>query len=79
MENNVINIGGEEFSTENLKEEHKQLIEQIGFCQNEINKITILIKQLDVYQKAKEAYKTALLTSLQNDETIKTINNSKVG
>ena len=29
MENNVLNIDGKEFSTENLKEEHKQLIDQI--------------------------------------------------
>ena len=35
MENNVLNIDGKEFSTENLKDEQKALIDQIGFCQNQ--------------------------------------------
>ena len=79
MENNVLNIDGKEFSTENLKDEQKALIDQIGFCQNEINQLTILVRKLDIFQKAKEGYKVDLLTSLQNDETIKSMDNSKAG
>ena len=77
LENNVLNIDGKEFSTENLKDEQKALIDQIGFCQNEINQLTILVRKLDIFQKAKEGYKVDLLTSLQNDETIKSMDNSK--
>jgi hypothetical protein len=79
LENNILNIDGKEFSTENLKDEQKALIDQIGFCQNEINQLTILVRKLDIFQKAKEGYKVDLLTSLQNDETIKTMDNSKAG
>ena len=77
LENNVLKIDGKEFSTENLKDEQKALIDQIGFCQNEINQLTILVRKLDIFQKAKEGYKVDLLTSLQNDETIKSMDNSK--
>ena len=77
LENNILNIDGKEFSTENLKDEQKALIDQIGFCQNEINQLTILVRKLDIFQKAKEGYKVDLLTSLQNDETIKSMDNSK--
>jgi len=79
LENNVLNIDGKEYSTENLKDEQKALIDQIGFCQNEINQLTILVRKLDIFQKAKEGYKVDLLTSLQNDETIKSMDNSKAG
>ena len=79
LENNVLNIDGKEYSTENLKDEQKALIDQIGLCQNEINQLTILVRKLDIFQKAKEGYKVDLLTSLQNDETIKTMDNSKAG
>ena len=79
LENNVLNIDGKEFSTENLKDEQKALIDQIGFCQNEINQLTVLVRKLDIFQKAKEGYKVDLLTSLQNDETIKSMDNSKAG
>ena len=79
MENNVLNIDGKEFSTENLKDEHKELIDQIGFCQNKVNNITLLIRELNAFQKAKEGYKADLLRLLENDTTIKTMDNSKVG
>ena len=79
MENNVLNIDGKEFSTENLKDDQKALIDQIGFCQNEINQLAILVRKIDVFEKAKQVYKANLLTSLQNDETIKTMDNSKAG
>jgi len=79
LENNVLNIDGKEFSTENLKDDQKALIDQIGFCQNEINQLAILVRKIDVFEKAKQVYKANLLTSLQNDETIKTMDNSKAG
>jgi len=77
MENNVLNIDGKEYSTENLKDEQKALIDQIGFCQNEINQLALLVRKIDIYEKAKQVYKKDLLTSLQNDETVKTMENSK--
>ena len=79
MENNVLNIDGKQFSTENLKDEQKALIDRIGFCQKKINDITELIIELDAFQKAQQAYKADLLTSLENDKTIKTMENSKAG
>ena len=79
MENNVLNIDGKEFSTENLKDDQKALIDQIGFCQNEINQLALLVRKIDIYEKAKQVYKSDLLTSLQNDETIKRMEDSKAG
>tara|TARA_R110002096_G_scaffold43757_2_gene118040 strand:+ start:9 stop:275 length:267 start_codon:yes stop_codon:yes gene_type:complete len=79
LENNVLNIDGKEFSTENLKDDQKALIDQIGFCQNEINQLALLVRKIDIYEKAKQVYKSDLLTSLQNDETIKRMEDSKAG
>ena len=79
MKNNVLNIDGKEFSTENLKDEQKALIDLIGFCQNEINELSTLIRRLNVFQKSQQGYKTDLLTSLENDKTIKIMENSKAG
>tara|TARA_B100000989_G_C19384192_1_gene402917 strand:- start:422 stop:667 length:246 start_codon:yes stop_codon:yes gene_type:complete len=74
---NIISIDGKEYPTENLKDEQKALIDQITFCQNEIKELSKLIRKLNMCQKAIEGYKTDLLTSLQNDETIKSMDNSK--
>jgi hypothetical protein len=79
LENNVLNIDGKEFSTENLKDEQKALIDQIGFCQNEINQLAILIKKLNAFQKAQQGFKADLLISLENDKKIKTMQDSKAG
>ena len=79
MENNVLNIDGKEFSIENLKDEQKALIDRISFCQKKINDITQLIIELDAFQKAQQGYKADLLTSLENDKTIKTMEDSKAG
>tara|TARA_R100001126_G_scaffold99775_1_gene76076 strand:+ start:191 stop:430 length:240 start_codon:yes stop_codon:yes gene_type:complete len=79
MENNVLKIDGKEFSTENLKDEQKVLIDRIGFCQKKINDITELIIELDAFHKAQQGYKADLLTSLENDKTIKTMEDSKAG
>ena len=77
QKSNILSIDGKEFSTENLKDEQKVLIDQITFCQNEIKELSKLIRKLNAFQKAKEGYKVDLLTSLQNDETIKSMDNSK--
>ena len=78
-QSNVITIDGKEFSTENLKDDQKALIDQISFCQNEINQLALLVRKIDIYEKAKQVYKSDLLTSLQNDETIKRMEDSKAG
>tara|TARA_B100001057_G_scaffold283695_1_gene284066 strand:- start:22 stop:270 length:249 start_codon:yes stop_codon:yes gene_type:complete len=77
QKSNILSIDGKEYPTENLKDEQKVLIDQITFCQNEIKELSKLIRKLNAFQKATEGYKTDLLTSLQNDETIKSMDNSK--
>jgi hypothetical protein len=77
QKSNILSIDGKEYPTDNLKDEQKELIDQINFCQNEIKELTILIRKLNMCQKAKEGYKVDLLTSLQNDETMKSMDNSK--
>ena len=74
---NILSIDGKEYPTENLKDEQKVLIDQITICQNEINEISKLIRKLDIFEIAKKDYIQRLSTSLQNDETIKSMDNSK--
>ena len=62
-----------------LKDEQKVLIDQITICQNEINEISKLIRKLDIFEIAKKDYIQRLSTSLENDKTIKTIEDSKAG
>ena len=77
--NNIISIDGKEYPTDNLKGEQKVLIDQITICQNEINEISKLIRKLDIFEIAKKDYIQRLSTSLENDKTIKTMENSKAG
>ena len=77
--NNIISIDGKEYPTDNLKDEQKVLIDQITICQNEINEISKLIRKLDIFEIAKKDYIQRLSTSLENDKTIKTMENSKAG
>ena len=77
--NNIISIDGKEYPTDNLKDEQKVLIDQITICQNEINEITKLIRKLDIFEIAKKDYIQRLSTSLENDNTIKTMEDSKAG
>ena len=77
--NNIISIDGKEYPTDNLKDEQKVLIDQITICQNEINEISKLIRKLDIFEIAKKDYLQRLSTSLENDKTIKTMENSKAG
>ena len=77
--NNIISIDGKEYPTDNLKDEEKVLIDQITICQNEINEISKLIRKLDIFEIAKKDYLQRLSTSLENDKTIKTMEDSKAG
>tara|TARA_Y100001978_G_C23281441_1_gene240487 strand:+ start:61 stop:306 length:246 start_codon:yes stop_codon:yes gene_type:complete len=77
--NNIISIDGKEYPTDNLKDEQKVLIDQITICQNEINEISKLIRKLDIFEIAKKDYIQRLSTSLENDKTIKTMEDSKAG
>ena len=76
---NVINIDGKEYPIDNLKNDQKVLIDQITLCQNKINEISALVRQIDIYQIAKNDYVQKLSTSLQTDETLKNIEDSEVG
>ena len=77
--NNIISIDGKEYPTDNLKDEQKVLIDQITICQNEINEISKLIRKLDIFEIAKKDYLQRLSTSLENDKTIKPMEDSKAG
>ena len=77
QKSNILSIDGKEYPTDNLKDEQKVLIDQINICQNEINELSKLIRKLDIFEIAKKDYIQRLSTSLQNDETIKSMDNSK--
>ena len=65
---NVINIDGKEYAIDNLKNDQKVLIDQITLCQNKINELSALVRQIDIYQIAKKDYVEKLSTSLKSDE-----------
>ena len=77
QKSNILSIDGKEYPTDNLKDEQKVLIDQINICQNEINELSKLIRKLDIFEIAKKDYIQRLSTSLQNDETIQSMDNSK--
>jgi len=79
QKSNIISIDGKEYPTDNLKDEQKVLIDQINICQNEIAELSKLVRKLDIFEIAKKHYIQRLSTSLQNDETIKSMDNSKAG
>ena len=76
---NVINIDGKEYPIDDLKSDQKVLIDQITLCQNKINELSALVRQIDIYQIAKNDYVQKLSTSLQTDETLKNIKDSEAG
>ena len=76
---NVINIDGKEYPIDDLKSDQKVLIDQITLCQNKINELSVLVRQIDIYQIAKNDYVQKLSTSLQTDETLKNIKDSEAG
>lgn len=78
-ESKVITIDGKEYPLDNLKNDQKVLIDQITLCQNKINELSALVRQIDIYQIAKKDYVEKLSTSLQTDETLKNIEDSEAG
>ena len=78
-ESKVITIDGKEYPLDNLKNDQKVLIDQITLCQNKINELSALVRQIDIYQIAKNDYVQKLSTSLQTDETLKNIEDSEAG
>ena len=68
---NVINIDGKEYPIDNLKNDQKVLIDQITLCQNKINELSALVRQIDIYQIAKKDYVEKLSTSLKSDQNKK--------
>ena len=74
---NVINIDGKEYPIDDLKNDQKVLIDQITLCQNKINELSALVRQIDIFQIAKNDYVQKLSTSLQSDETLKNIEDSE--
>jgi len=76
---NVINIDGKEYPIDNLKNDQKVLIDQITLCQNKINELSALVRQIDIFQIAKKDYVQKLSTSLQTDETLQNIEDSEAG
>tara|TARA_Y100001972_G_scaffold11122_1_gene12062 strand:- start:26 stop:262 length:237 start_codon:yes stop_codon:yes gene_type:complete len=64
----VITIDGKEYALDNLKNDQKVLIDQITLCQNKINELSALVRQIDIYQIAKKDYVEKLSASLKSDE-----------
>ena len=65
---NVINIDGKEYPIDDLKNDQKVLIDQITLCQNKINELSALVRQIDIFQIAKNDYVQKLSASLKSDE-----------
>ena len=76
---NVINIDGKEYPIDDLKSDQKVLIDQITLCQNKINELRVLVRQIDIFQIAKNDYVQKLSTSLKSDETLQNIEDSQAG
>jgi hypothetical protein len=67
----VVTIDGKEYPLDNLKSDQKVLIDQITLCQNKINELSVLVRQIDIYQIAKKDYVEKLSTSLKSDQNKK--------
>jgi hypothetical protein len=64
----VVTIDGKKYPLDDLKSDQKVLIDQITLCQNKINELSALVRQIDIFQIAKNDYLQKLSTSLKNDE-----------
>ena len=64
----VVTIDGKEYPLDNLKSDQKVLIDQITLCQNKINELSALVRQIDIFQIAKNDYVQKLSLSLKNNE-----------
>ena len=75
----VVTIDGKEYPVDDLKSDQKVLIDQITLCQNKINELSALVRQIDIFQIAKNDYVQKLSTALKTDETLKNIEDSQAG
>tara|TARA_B100000886_G_C20421756_1_gene491936 strand:+ start:978 stop:1214 length:237 start_codon:yes stop_codon:yes gene_type:complete len=66
----VVTIDGKEYPIDDLKSDQKVLIDQITLCQNKINELSALVRQIDIFQIAKNNYVQKLSTSLKSNENI---------
>ena len=64
----VVTIDGKEYPIDDLKSDQKVLIDQITLCQNKINELSALVRQIDIYQIAKNDYVQKLSKSLENND-----------
>ena len=64
----VVTIDGKEYPIDDLKSDQKVLIDQITLCQNKINELSALVRQIDIFQIAKNDYVQKLSTSLKSHE-----------
>ena len=64
----VVTIDGKEYPIDDLKSGQKVLIDQITLCQNKINELSVLVRQIDIYQIAKNDYVQKLSKSLENKD-----------
>ncbi len=64
----VVTIDGREYPVDDLKSDQKVLIDQITLCQNKINELSVLVRQIDIYQIAKKDYVEKLSKSLKSNE-----------
>jgi len=67
-ESQVVTIDGKEYPVDDLKSDQKVLIDQITLCQNKINELSALVRQIDIYQIAKNDYVQKLSKSLENND-----------
>ena len=64
----VVTIDGKEYPVDDLKSDQKVLIDQITLCQNKINELSALVRQIDIFQIAKNDYVQKLSKSLENKD-----------
>ena len=71
---NVINIDGKEYKQEDLSVEQIRLVSKIAKYQKQSNDLKDAFEDANILQ---QQYLQALKTSLSNDETTKSMENSK--
>ena len=75
----VVTIDGKDYPIDDLQNDQKVLIDQITLCQNKINELSALVRQIDIFQIAKNDYVQKLSTSLKSDEILQNIKDSEAG
>ena len=74
-QSNVINIDGKEYKQEDLSVEQIRLVSKIAKYQKQSNDLKDAFEDANILQ---QQYLQALKTSLGNDETTKSMENTKV-